>query len=124
MQCYTHIILYQALQGLQKLKLSAQKEIQIEKTQQMLAQMAMPHIWQLSKGEATKVCIILICSLNTYIHSFDANMILIGIYTRDTKSKRIIGSFQCIKCSFAWYGIYLKPNLFVLKYVLNPIYLY
>jgi hypothetical protein len=44
-----------ALQGLQKLKHSAQKEMQVEKTQQMLERMAMPHTWQLSKGDKAQV---------------------------------------------------------------------
>ena len=44
-----------ALQGLQKLKLSAQRELQVEKTQQMLERMSMPHVWQLSRGEAAQV---------------------------------------------------------------------
>mmetsp|Transcript_22967 Transcript_22967/g.38300 ORF Transcript_22967/g.38300 Transcript_22967/m.38300 type:complete len:425 (-) Transcript_22967:2216-3490(-) len=44
-----------ALQGLQKLKHAAQREMQVEKTQQMLERMAMPHVWQLSKGDAAQV---------------------------------------------------------------------
>ncbi|KAJ1410755.1 hypothetical protein B484DRAFT_353315 [Ochromonadaceae sp. CCMP2298] len=44
-----------ALQGLQKLKHAAQKELQVEKTQQMLERMAMPHTWQLSRGDAAHV---------------------------------------------------------------------
>lgn len=44
-----------ALQGLQKLKHSAAQELQVEKTQQMLERMSMPHVWQLSKGEAAQV---------------------------------------------------------------------
>ena len=44
-----------ALQGLQKLKHSAQRELQVEKTQQMLERMAMPHLWQLSKGGDAQV---------------------------------------------------------------------
>lgn len=44
-----------ALQGLQKLKFSAAKELQVEKTQLMLERMAQPHVWQLSRGEAAQV---------------------------------------------------------------------
>jgi len=44
-----------ALRGLQQLKRAAQKELQKERTQNMLERMAMPHLWQLSKGEAAKV---------------------------------------------------------------------
>lgn len=44
-----------ALQSMQKLKMSAQREIHVEKTQQMLERMAEPHLWQLSKGEVALV---------------------------------------------------------------------
>ena len=44
-----------ALQGLQKLKFSAAQELQVEKTQLMLERMAMPHVWQLSKGDSAQV---------------------------------------------------------------------
>jgi hypothetical protein len=44
-----------ALQGLQKLKFSAQRELQLERTQKMLERMAMPHVWQLSRGENAQV---------------------------------------------------------------------
>lgn len=44
-----------ALQGIQKLKVNARKELQVEKTQEMLSNMAKPHQWQLSKGETAQV---------------------------------------------------------------------
>lgn len=44
-----------ALQGMQRLKLEAQKQVHDEKTQQMLEEMAKPHQWQLSKGEIATV---------------------------------------------------------------------
>jgi len=44
-----------ALQSLQKLKIEAQKEIHVDKTQTMLEQMAKPHLWQLSHGEVAQV---------------------------------------------------------------------
>jgi hypothetical protein len=44
-----------ALQSLQQLKLSAHKEIHIEKTSEMLKQMAQPLVWQLSHGETAQV---------------------------------------------------------------------
>ncbi len=44
-----------ALQSLQQLKLAAQKELNHEKTEEMLKQMAQPLIWQLSHGEKAMV---------------------------------------------------------------------
>ena len=44
-----------ALQSLQHLKLTAQREIHEEKTTEMLRQMAQPLQWQLSHGETAQV---------------------------------------------------------------------
>ncbi len=44
-----------ALQNLQLLKLSAQKELHHEKTEEMLKEMSQPLIWQLSHGEKAYV---------------------------------------------------------------------
>jgi hypothetical protein len=44
-----------ALQNLQALKLSAHQELHVEKTEQMLRQMAQPLVWQLSHGETASV---------------------------------------------------------------------
>lgn len=44
-----------SLQSLQKLKIDAQREIHVDKTQTMLEQMAKPRQWQLSHGEVAHV---------------------------------------------------------------------
>lgn len=44
-----------ALQSLQQLKLSAHQELHLEKTAEMLKQMAQPLVWQLSHGETAQV---------------------------------------------------------------------
>lgn len=44
-----------ALQSMQKLKLSAQKELHVERTEKMLEMMAKPQQWQLSRGEIAQV---------------------------------------------------------------------
>jgi len=44
-----------ALQSMQQLKLTAQRDLHNEKTQEMLERMAQPHQWQLSKGEVAHV---------------------------------------------------------------------
>lgn len=44
-----------ALQGIQKLKIAAHKNLHTEKTQRMLELMAQPHRWQLSGGETAFV---------------------------------------------------------------------